>query len=1095
MTKTSYIADLHIHSRYSRATSKASNLQGLAAWAAIKGIDVVGTGDFTHPGWFAHLTEHLEEAEPGLFKLREQLFLEELAPILPPGVQPDTSGIRFVLSSEISSIYKRDDKVRKVHNILFAPDFESVRRINTTLAGIGNLESDGRPILGLDSRNLLEIMLAQAPQGFLVPAHIWTPWFSLFGSKSGFDAIEECFGDLSDEIFALETGLSSDPDMNRCISALDRFSLISNSDCHSPSKLGREANIFTTDLDFFSMQQALRQPVDADGNQRFAGTIEFYPEEGKYHCDGHRKCGVCLEPAQTKQQKGICPQCGKPLTIGVLYRVMELADREAPVYPQGSPIVHSLIPLHEMLGELFNTGPATKKVATIYGKLINTFGSEFNLLLNASLSDIKSVSPMLAKAVKRVREKKVIRMPGFDGEFGVIRVFTEEERQGLGGQLNLFGLTPAKPRNAKKRKLHNFKASRPAKKAKEKQSLNQQQQDAVDSRKDRIIVKAGPGTGKTHTLVQRAFRLLENKKNRMTVITFTNKAAEEVRQRLEGKTGADSRVRVNTFHAYCLGWLHRKNPKQYLVGPELQTSIVRKLYPDLVTRERSELQREIGLFLSGLSSQPENYPASFQPFFSYLRDRNLLDLDEVVLACAKMIADDGNFAAQVRAETGHLLIDEFQDLNAGQYELVRLLSQGCPVFGIGDPDQAIYGFRGSSPGWFHRFIEKQKAELHTLTINYRSSASILQAAGDVIAANHPSDDNPITAGAGAQTGRIYNHLAADSGGEARFIGDQIQLLVGGTSHREIDRLTDLSNYNMGLSDIAVLYRTSKQAEAIAQVLAERGIPFQVVDVKPFFQTGDARIIYSWVLLASDMIDKAELLYLLGREEGIGAKTLAEADDIVTVDSRSPFTDLLADIDRLPALLQQKLREFANVIDSMQRGVNSDSVVAAIDTLLERYSINREQVDIIRIRQMAESASTLAAFGEHLRRHQDQVIYDHRAEAVFLGTLHASKGLEFGAVFLAGCEEGLLPLAPREPLEPEREQEHLQEERRLFFVGMTRAARVLYLLHAKKRTSYGEELLPDPSRFLSDIPRELVQLPPMAAKKKKKKKTARQMSLF
>ncbi|MCI5228195.1 MAG: DNA helicase II, partial [Candidatus Electrothrix sp. AX2] len=244
----SYIADLHIHSRYSRATSKASTLHGLAAWAAIKGIDVVATGDFTHPGWFAHLADNLEPAEPGLFRLKEQPNYAELAPLLPPGVQPDCSHIRFLLSVEISSIYKRGGKVRKVHNLLYVPDLDAAQRVNTKLAGIGNLESDGRPILGLDSKILLEILLDQAPEGFLVPAHIWTPWFSLFGSKSGFDSIEECFDDLSSEIFALETGLSSDPAMNRHISALDRFSLISNSDCHSPANLGREVNIFATYL-------------------------------------------------------------------------------------------------------------------------------------------------------------------------------------------------------------------------------------------------------------------------------------------------------------------------------------------------------------------------------------------------------------------------------------------------------------------------------------------------------------------------------------------------------------------------------------------------------------------------------------------------------------------------------------------------------------------------------------------------------------------------------------------------------------------------------------------------------------------------------
>ena len=263
-----YIADLHIHSPFSRATSKASHLQGLAAWAAVKGIQVVGTGDFTHPGWLRQITENLVEAEPGFFRLKPE-FCVVPDNVLPPGLQADVSTIRFVLTAEISSIYKRGGQVRKVHNILFAPDLASVRRINAVLAGIGNIEADGRPILGLDSRDLLEIVLEKAPQGFLVPAHIWTPWFSLFGSKSGFDAIEECFGDLADQVFALETGLSSDPDMNRLVSALDRFTLISNSDCHSPGKLGREANILTTGFDFPSLGEALRRPVSEQRRAAF----------------------------------------------------------------------------------------------------------------------------------------------------------------------------------------------------------------------------------------------------------------------------------------------------------------------------------------------------------------------------------------------------------------------------------------------------------------------------------------------------------------------------------------------------------------------------------------------------------------------------------------------------------------------------------------------------------------------------------------------------------------------------------------------------------------------------------------------------------
>ncbi|MCI5142845.1 MAG: DNA helicase II, partial [Candidatus Electrothrix sp. ATG1] len=535
--------------------------------------------------------DNLEPAEPGLFRLKEQPDFSELLPILPPGVQPDCSKIRFLLSAEISSIYKRGGKVRKVHNLLYVPNLDAARRINTVLAGIGNLHSDGRPILGLDSKLLLEILLEQAPQGFLVPAHIWTPWFSLFGSKSGFDTIEECFDDLSSEIFALETGLSSDPEMNRHISALDRFSLISNSDCHSPSKLGREANVFTTELSFSGLKEALRNPVDPQGNQRFQATVEFYPEEGKYHCDGHRKCGVCFEPDQTVEADGICPECGRPMTIGVLYRVMELADREKPIWPEGSPSVHSLIPLAEMLGELFNCGAATKKVNTVYGHLINKFGSEFTILLETPVEELNTASPLLGTAVARVRENKVIRKPGFDGEFGVIRVFDEDERNQLAGQLNLFGVTPAKPRKKKTKKAVISRKKTQVSRLAIKKILNPEQQAAVDSEARQIIVQAGPGTGKTHTLVQRVTRLLQAGQKGITVITFTNKAAEELRQRLAVTHKKNTQaVQVDTFHSFCLHWLRRHTPAPQLAGPEMRSWIFRKQYPQLSEQERNKLR-------------------------------------------------------------------------------------------------------------------------------------------------------------------------------------------------------------------------------------------------------------------------------------------------------------------------------------------------------------------------------------------------------------------------------------------------------------------------------------------------------------------------
>jgi uncharacterized protein (TIGR00375 family) len=1111
MSSMPYIADLHIHSLYSRATSKASNLHGLAAWAAIKGIDVVATGDFTHPGWFAHLAENLEPAEPGLFRLKEQPNFAELAPILPPGVQPDCSHIRFLLSAEISSIYKRGGKVRKVHNLLYAPDLDAVRRINTVLAGIGNLHSDGRPILGLDSKILLEILLEQAPEGFLVPAHIWTPWFSLFGSKSGFDAIEECFDDLSSEIFALETGLSSDPEMNRHISALDRFSLISNSDCHSPSKLGREVNILATDLSFPALKEALRNPVDKQGKQRFQATVEFYPEEGKYHCDGHRKCGVCLEPAQTVEAEGICPQCGRPMTIGVLYRVMELADREKPVWPEGSPAVHSLIPLQEMLGELFSCGPATKKVNTVYGKLINQFGSEFSILLDTPIEELNTASPLLGTAVQRVRENKVIRKPGFDGEFGVIRVFEEDEQERLAGQLNLFGVTPAKPRKKKINKAVISRKKTQVSRLPAKKTLNPAQQAAVDSEAQRVIVQAGPGTGKTHTLVQRVSRLLKAGQQAITVITFTNKAANELRQRLALKDGTPS-VRMDTFHGFCLYWLRRHNFELQLAGPEMRTWIFRKQYPQLTEQERKQLRREAGLFLAEQAILPESadYPEAalhLQAYFKYLREQNLLDLDEIVPACTALLLKDTNFAEELRKATAHLLVDEFQDLNAAQYELVRLLAETATIFAIGDPDQAIYGFRGSTPIWFQRFVDEQEPEFHQLATNYRSGADILKAASAVIATNHTNHANYAereeseksgTLAASEMPGAIFRHLAPSAKAEASFIAGQIQQLIGGTSHREIDRISGShgSEDGLALSDIAVLYRTSRQAEAVAQALAERTLPCQLVDVQPFYLHGEIKSLYYRLLLAAERIDAAELLFLLAQEKGVGAKALAAAESVLSEDKgRQPLAALAAAaLPKLPKILQQEILAISELNELVVRLAEEESVTDAVDLLCDHYELDREDPELIRFRQMATSSPALPAFAEHLRRHQDSLIYDDRAEAVLLATLHAAKGLEFRAVFMVGCEEGLLPLTPRGELSLEAEQEHIQEERRLFFVGMTRAAEVLYLTGAKERLGFAGLEQRTPSRFLSEIPPDLLQNP-STVQKQRKKRAGKQLSLF
>ena len=408
-----FYADLHIHSKYSRATSKNCNLEELAVWAQKKGLGMIATGDFTHPAWFEEIKEKLVPAGNGVFRLRQEIEKQILKPENP---------VYFVLSVEISTIYKKWDKTRKVHHVVFVPDMQSAENFRNSLGKIGNISSDGRPILGLDSRNLLEIALESGDGSFLIPAHIWTPWFSVLGSKSGFDSIDDCYGDLSEHIFAVETGLSSDPEMNWHVSSLDKYRLVSNSDAHSPSKLAREATVFDTELDYFSVLNALK-----NGNG-YVGTVEFFPEEGKYHEDGHRKCNVCLSPEETKALNGICPVCNKPLTIGVLNRVNELSDRKGKIVtpPTTAGKVISLIPLVEILSEIANVGPASKAVTKQYETLIEKLGSELSILTEVPVDEIEKVhSSKLAEGIKRLREGRVIRHSGYDGEYGVIRLFED----------------------------------------------------------------------------------------------------------------------------------------------------------------------------------------------------------------------------------------------------------------------------------------------------------------------------------------------------------------------------------------------------------------------------------------------------------------------------------------------------------------------------------------------------------------------------------------------------------------------------------------------------------------------------------------------
>lgn len=415
------ITDWHIHSRFSRACSKNLTLENNALWCEKKGVNVLGTADFTHPEWFAEIENKLVEDEPGLYKLKDGQF----------------PGMRYMLTTEVSQIYKKNDKTRRIHNLILSPSLESVRKLNQWLADNGfNLKADGRPILGLDSEELYKRLKDIDERFVLIPAHAWTPWFSVFGSKSGFDSLDECFGSMTEHIFAIETGLSSDALMNRSCSMLDHVAIISNSDAHSPEKFGREANVFNINDDEFSFE-GFMNVLKARDQKKFLYTIEFYPEEGKYHVDGHATCGIALEPSETKKLGGLCPKCHRPLTIGVMSRVDDLHDRNIKTVPSNHVPQRSIVPLPEILAEVYGvSSPTSKKVLATYDKMIAQLGNEFHILLDAPISDVKSTfGDDIAEAIRRVRAGEMSITPGYDGVYGKVKIFKENERKSLQASL------------------------------------------------------------------------------------------------------------------------------------------------------------------------------------------------------------------------------------------------------------------------------------------------------------------------------------------------------------------------------------------------------------------------------------------------------------------------------------------------------------------------------------------------------------------------------------------------------------------------------------------------------------------------------------
>ena len=784
----SFVADFHVHSCFSRATSKQCNLEMFNYWSQLKGIRLVGTGDFTHPAWYQEITTKLEPSYPGLFQLKKEYKSDAVAKEFPAC----RGKVDFILTAEISCIYKRDGKVRKVHNLLVVPDFKAVDYIRFHLDRIGNIKSDGRPILGLDSQDLLTIVLDSSPQSYLVPAHIWTPWFSALGSKSGFDSIQECYGDLSQHIFAVETGLSSDPAMNWRLSSLDPYTLISNSDAHSPENLGREANLFCCPLSFNAVRAAL-----AKENRHFMGTIEFFPQEGKYHLDGHRKCHARLQPADTQKNDGRCPVCGRPVTVGVLHRVEELADRQPDHKPPDARPFQTLVALKGVLSEILGKGPKTKTVNKSYTQLIYNLGPELNILRETALNDLKhSGGTLLAQGIERIRKAKIKALGGYDGEYGIIKVFEPEELERAGGQRTLFSANTVKKktettyRHIKTPNAEIQKADKPNSKPLKKEGeisnsppgieLNTLQQTAVEHQGEHLLIKAGPGTGKTRTLTCRIAHLLENKRafgDEIAALTFTNKAASEMEQRLNDLLGEKmvSAIFSGTFHTFAIKFLKQTRPGYQpleftLLNRDDQREILSPLLPKAKKSKVNNYLSQISLakgklIMPGLPGKNQTGDTELHhlalTYTEYCRAHNILDFDDLLirtLQAAQYLATKrevdwdkipsiANFLSHYQPWPGMvdnggnlqphfhpfkwIFVDEYQDINYLQHQLLLTFVQpGINLCAIGDPDQAIYGFRGAEPSYFNTFAKDFiGADIHFLQANYRSTKTILNASG------------------------------------------------------------------------------------------------------------------------------------------------------------------------------------------------------------------------------------------------------------------------------------------------------------------------------------------------------------------------------
>ncbi|WP_404400228.1 UvrD-helicase domain-containing protein [Pelagibacterium halotolerans] len=1028
-------ADLHVHSKYSRATSRNLDLEHLALWAARKGIGVVGTGDCVHPAWLAEIRDKLVPEGNGLFRLKPEIEAD-IAARLPTACR---APVRFMLSTEISTIYKKGEKTRKVHHLIYVPDFDAADRLAARLGAIGNIASDGRPILGLDSRDLLEIALESGPDSYLVPAHIWTPWFSALGSQSGFDSIQECYGDLAEHIFAVETGLSSDPEMNWRVSFLDKYRLTSNSDAHSPGKLGREATRFSCAPDYFAIKRALET---GDG---YEGTVEFFPEEGKYHMDGHRNCGVRLDPKETLARDGLCPVCGKRVTIGVAHRVEVLADRDDAVRPDTAGAVASLVPLPEILSEIVGSGVGSKAVAHAYERTTTALGAELAILDDVPVEDIARADALLGEAVTRLREGTVIRHAGYDGEYGVIRLFADGELDRFTRGDLLFD-APVQRRGTKTAQVVGLSVeaatppevtpspSEPSGRTGILAALDADQARAAEMTAGPLTVVAGPGSGKTRMLTHRIAHLVAEigvPAASCLAITFTRKATEELRARLDALLSDAGRdVAVHSFHSLGLAILRAHGPElglaqDFRIAGEAERAAALAEARTISGRKAAQLIKAVSVLKRTGGTDDGDVREARVLLDKLGREQNWIDFDDLVARSVELFETHPEIVAVWRERFSHIVADEFQDVDEQQYRLLRLMAgKTGNLCVIGDPDQAIYGFRGADARCFARFgSDFPAAQTAKLARNYRSSGTIVTASAQLMGRTAEGITQPMAE-------PIVLHAAPDEKAEAAFVAETIESLLGGH-----DLLTTKSGETrkggpLSFADFAVLYRTDAQAGALREALDAAGIPFKKSTPAP-----------------------------LAGHEGVKA--------------------LLAELAEQDASDDDLAARIATAAETARQAEDAD-----------KAALGEARSWLTALAAARTVAGNLAALREQVALSTEADFRDARADRVSLLTMHAAKGLEFPVVFIVGLEDGLTPFSWGG--DDARDAAALAEERRLFYVAVTRAKDRLILSRANERHWRGAVRTLPPSPFLADIAPELVT---HRAPRKRSQKPPQQYSLF